>query len=264
MSLSLRLHIPNPSSLFLTLTRNRYIVALGFIFSPDFAAAFSVACHSCNIFTVACLHHGCSQHQCSSSPLNRDSSKIRPFYTFNANRYGIFSAMCTFFKLCGVFRTIGKLKDTRHVTVEEITALFVHIIAHHVKNRVIINRFMRSGETISRHFNEVLKGVIWLQSHLLKQPEVVTETSTDPKWKWFKNYLGALDGTYIRINVLKVDKPRYRTRKNDIATNVLGVCSQDMQFTFVLPGWEGSAADSRVLRDAVSRRHGLKVPRDML
>lgn len=57
------------------------------------------------------------------------------------------------------------------------------------------------------------------------------------------------------------DKPRYRTRKNDIATNVLGVCSQDMQFIYVLPGWEGSAADGRVLRDALLRPHGLKVPR---
>ena len=57
------------------------------------------------------------------------------------------------------------------------------------------------------------------------------------------------------------DKPRYRTRKNDIATNVLGVCSQDMQFIHVLSGWEGLAADGRVLRDALLRPHGLKVPR---
>lgn len=33
-----------------------------------------------------------------------------------------------------------------------------------------------------------------------------------------------------------------------------------MMFTFVLPGWEGSAADGRVLRDAITRRNGLKVP----
>ncbi|XP_052479088.1 uncharacterized protein LOC128034576 [Gossypium raimondii] len=33
-----------------------------------------------------------------------------------------------------------------------------------------------------------------------------------------------------------------------------------MQFVYVLPGWEGSVADGRVLRDAISRRHGLKVP----
>ena len=41
---------------------------------------------------------------------------------------------------------------------------------------------------------------------------------------------------------------------------MLGVCTPDMQFVYVLPGWEGSVADERVLRDAISRRHGLKVP----
>ncbi|KAL6213713.1 hypothetical protein ACLB2K_013157 [Fragaria x ananassa] len=71
--------------------------------------------------------------------------------------------------------------------------------------------------------------------------------------------LGALDGTYIRVHVPEADKPRYRSKRNEIATNVLGVCSQDMQFIYVLPGWEGSAADSRVLRDSISRRHGLRV-----
>ena len=56
------------------------------------------------------------------------------------------------------------------------------------------------------------------------------------------------------------DTLRFRTRKGGIATNVLGVCSQVMEFIFVLPGWEGSAADSRVLHDAISRPHGLRVP----
>ena len=79
-----------------------------------------------------------------------------------------------------------------------------------------------------------------------------------------QNCLGALDGTYIKVNVLDVDKPRYRTRKGEIATNVLGVCSQDMQFIYVLPGWEGSASDARVLRDAVSRTNGLKVPQGIV
>ncbi|KAK2373847.1 hypothetical protein QL285_074854 [Trifolium repens] len=71
---------------------------------------------------------------------------------------------------------------------------------------------------------------------------------------------GALDGTYIKVNVPEADKSRYRTRKGEIATNVLGVCSPDLQFIYVLHGWEGSAADSRVLRDAISRPNGLKVP----
>ncbi|PPE01571.1 hypothetical protein GOBAR_DD01402 [Gossypium barbadense] len=44
---------------------------------------------------------------------------------------------------------------------------------------------------------------------------------------------------------------------------MLGVCTPDMQFVYVLPSWEGSVADGRVLRDAISRRHGLKVPHVM-
>ena len=59
----------------------------------------------------------------------------------------------------------------------------------------------------------------------------------------------------------KTDKPRFRSRKNEVATNVLGVCVPDMQFIYVYLGWEGSAADGRVLRDASSRSNGLKVPR---
>ena len=62
------------------------------------------------------------------------------------------------------------------------------------------------------------------------------------------------------MNVSKVDRPRYRTRKAEISTNVLGVCSHDMQFIYVLSGWEGSAHDGRVLRDAVTKPNGLKVP----
>ncbi|MFQ6667265.1 hypothetical protein Gotur_033348 [Gossypium turneri] len=47
---------------------------------------------------------------------------------------------------------------------------------------------------------------------------------------------------------------------SDIATNMSGVCTPDMHFVYVLPSWEASVADGRVLRDAISRRHGLKVP----
>ena len=57
------------------------------------------------------------------------------------------------------------------------------------------------------------------------------------------------------------DKSRHRSRKNTISTNVLVACAPDLQFIYVLAGWEGSAADGRVLRDALDRNNGLKVPR---
>jgi len=33
-----------------------------------------------------------------------------------------------------------------------------------------------------------------------------------------------------------------------------------MQFIYVLTSWEGSAANSRVLHDAMSQQNGLKIP----
>ncbi|KAF8398343.1 hypothetical protein HHK36_017270 [Tetracentron sinense] len=60
----------------------------------------------------------------------------------------------------------------------------------------------------------------------------------------------ALDGTYILAMVSLLDQARYRNRKHFISQNVLGACSMDMKFNYVLPGWEGSASDSKVHKDA--------------
>jgi hypothetical protein len=72
--------------------------------------------------------------------------------------------------------------------------------------------------------------------------------------------LGALDGTPVKVTVPPSLKGRYRSRKADIVTNVLGVCVPDMQFIYVLPSWEGSTLDGHVLRDALLRPNGLSVP----
>ena len=68
---------------------------------------------------------------------------------------------------------------------------------------------------------------------------------------------------HIPVHVSPIDRPRYRTRKKHIATNVLAACTSDLYFTFVLLGWEGSAIDGRVLRDVIAKRIGLVVPRGM-
>ncbi|XP_028060687.1 uncharacterized protein LOC114264281 [Camellia sinensis] len=128
------------------------------------------------------------------------------------------------------------------------------------KALLLLQIFNLVGVAVSKHFNNVLKAVLRFHGLLLKKPEPITANCTDDRWSCFQNCLGALDGTYVKVLAPVIDKPRYRTRKGEIATNVLGVCSQDMQFIYVLPGWEGSASDSRVLRDAVSRPNGLKVP----
>ncbi|KAL0556335.1 hypothetical protein IC582_004848 [Cucumis melo] len=167
--------------------------------------------------------------------------------------------------LCHLLRTIAGLMSTEVVHVEEMVAMFLHILVHDVKNRVIQREFMRSGETISSHFSIVLLVVIRLHEELLKKPQpvpMIAQIKDGGGLSYaLQNCLGALDGTYIKVNVPASDWARYRTRKGEVVTNVLGVCDTKGDFVYVLAGWEGSAADSRILRDALSRPNGLKMPK---
>ncbi|XP_052882193.1 uncharacterized protein LOC128290543 [Gossypium arboreum] len=163
-----------------------------------------------------------------------------PLIVQSVRRKRIGLAVTIWLQLCTIARG---LKSSRNMLIDEQVAMFLHIISHYLKNRVIKHHFNRSGETVSRSFHNVLNAVIRLQDVLFKKAEPITANSTDPRWKWFKNCLGALDGTHIKVRVPTVDKSRYRTRKGDIATNMLGVCTPDMQFVYALPGWEGSITD---------------------
>ena len=56
------------------------------------------------------------------------------------------------------------------------------------------------------------------------------------------------------------DAPRHRGRKGYPTQNVLVACSFDLKFTYVLPGWEGTASDSRIIKNALIRNNNLKIP----
>ncbi|KAG8369524.1 hypothetical protein BUALT_Bualt14G0022500 [Buddleja alternifolia] len=110
------------------------------------------------------------------------------------------------------------------------------------------------------HFNNVLTALLKLHTLFLVKPVPIGEDCTNDRWKWFKGCLGALDGTYIPLRVALKYKPRYRNRKGDISVNVLVVCDINMNYVYLLCGWEGSAADSGVLKDAITRQNGFRVP----
>ncbi|GFP87739.1 putative nuclease harbi1 [Phtheirospermum japonicum] len=168
--------------------------------------------------------------------------------------------MNAFDRLCYLLESVGGLLPSRDILVSEQVALFLSVLAHHQKNRVVKHVFSRSGQSVSKHFHLVLDAVLRLHLILAVTPKEIDESCTDINWKWFKGCLGALDGTFVQVQVPLGEKPRYRNRKGDVAVNVLGVCDQNMNYIFVLTGWEGSAADSRVLRDAITRRNCLKIP----
>ncbi|XP_061981434.1 uncharacterized protein LOC133701514 [Populus nigra] len=72
--------------------------------------------------------------------------------------------------------------------------------------------------------------------------------------------VGAIDGTHVPANVPVEIQGKFRGRKEGTTQNVLAAITFDLKFIYVLAGWEGSAHDSRVLGDALSRSNGLKIP----
>ncbi|XP_029129893.1 putative nuclease HARBI1 [Cajanus cajan] len=137
--------------------------------------------------------------------------------------------------------------------------MFLHILAHNMKYRVVHYSYCRSKETISRQFNNVLRAIMKVSQDYLKF-HTYLEGPGENKWRWFEKCVGALDGTHIPVTVSLEDRPKYRNRKGDVSTNVLAACGPDLRFIYVLPGWEGSAGDSRVLRDALRRQNKLEIP----
>ena len=68
--------------------------------------------------------------------------------------------------------------------------------------------------------------------------------------------MGAIDGTHVPVDI----QGKFRVRKKGTTQNVLVAITFDFKFIYILAGWEGSAHDSRVLGDALSRPSGLKIP----
>ncbi|XP_042415836.1 uncharacterized protein LOC122005005 [Zingiber officinale] len=91
-------------------------------------------------------------------------------------------------------------------------------------------------------------------------PEKIRESTKF--YPYFKDCIGVIDVTHILAMVSGQDINSYRNRHGEISQNVLAACNFELEFIYVLSGWEGSAHDSLVLTDALSRNNGLKVPGD--
>ena len=68
--------------------------------------------------------------------------------------------------LCDILQRDGDLQETQHVTVEEQIGKFLHMLAYNQTTRTM-SFFCRSGETISRHFHNVLRSIIMLEDQFL-------------------------------------------------------------------------------------------------
>ncbi|XP_042481044.1 uncharacterized protein LOC122061692 [Macadamia integrifolia] len=150
----------------------------------------------------------------------------------------------------------GWLQDSRKIRVDEQLAMFMfRITGVGPTNRAVEERFQHSGQTVSYYFGKVLQGVLKLSKEYIKAPsfdEIPMEIIANNKWwPYFKDCIGAIDGTHVTAIVPKGKQIPYRGRKGITTQNVMCACSFDMKFTFVYAGWEGSANDCRVFNRAL-------------
>ncbi|XP_052627192.1 uncharacterized protein LOC122197547 [Lactuca sativa] len=129
----------------------------------------------------------------------------------------------TFRRLCEILQTVGGLRRTQRMSVEEHVASFLHI--------------QPTGDVVPREIQESRRF-----------------------YPFFKDCIGAIDGTHVRVHVPNRDAPRYRGRKGYPTINVLVACTFDLKFTYVLTGWEGTASDSRIIKNAFTRNDKLLIP----
>ena len=90
-----------------------------------------------------------------------------------------------FAKLVETFITIGLLKYSIHTGVEEHVAMFLHVVGHNQRFRVIHSTFRRSSETISRYFKKVLYAVGELRGEMIKAPTGQTPQKIRNSYRWY-------------------------------------------------------------------------------
>ncbi|XLR00891.1 hypothetical protein S83_067089, partial [Arachis hypogaea] len=87
-------------------------------------------------------------------------------------------------------------------------------------------RFQHSGKTISRRFHCVLDAVCKLVQHIIRRidpqfTDTLVKIRNDERYyPYFKNYIGAIDGTHISV-VPAEKKIPYIGRKGITTTNVM-------------------------------------------
>jgi hypothetical protein len=149
------------------------------------------------------------------------------------------------------------LQPSMHMNTYETLAIFLFICAGNESNRKTQNRFNHSGETIHRKFDQVLEALILMAKHFIVPKDAnfrtVHKRIRDDKraYPHFKDCIGALDGTHIRVALHPNEQVRYIGKSGIPTTNVLAICDFDLRFTYVSVGQVGSKHDTSVLYDAM-------------
>jgi hypothetical protein len=75
------------------------------------------------------------------------------------------------YRLCDVLTSHDLLRSTQNVSIREQVIVFLQIVGQNQRFRFINGIYYRSIETIHRYFKIILKAILKLYKHLIKDPE---------------------------------------------------------------------------------------------
>ena len=90
-----------------------------------------------------------------------------------------------FNQLVSTLRSRHLLRDSIHTCIEEQVAMFLHVVGHNQRFRVIHNTWRRSTETVSRFFKEVMYAIGELIGEMFKPASSSTPNKIAESHRWF-------------------------------------------------------------------------------
>lgn len=158
--------------------------------------------------------------------------------------------------VCKLTNNCG-LTPAKHIRVEESVGIFLYMIGQPSSYRNAQEWFQHSSETIHKHFNKVLEVVCKSEKKVIKHVDLVDSSQyirdDNQCWSYFKDCIGAIDGTHIKIHVPAEKQKPFFNRKGHTSTNVMALCDFNMWFAFALCGWEGYVHDAKILMDTLHK-----------
>ncbi|KAF3653499.1 putative Cell division protein kinase 7 [Capsicum annuum] len=121
--------------------------------------------------------------------------------------------------------------------------------------------FQHSEKTVHKHFHNALNVVSKLardiiRPHLNYNDGVGAHKPCSERYlSFFKDCIGALDGTHVKARLSQGQEILYIDRKGYPTKNILAVVDFNMCFTFALAGWEGSTHDIRIFLTSLTGLH---------
>ena len=136
----------------------------------------------------------------------------------------------TFVELHSLLISKGGLTASRHIGTGERLMMFMHsLLGTTFASQA--ERWQHSKSTSCSSNRRVRKAILKCKKHLY-----ITPKATDPlhpklqdeKFKWFKDAIGAVDGSHVPAFVEPDKHAVFRNRKGWLSQNVMGVCDFDM------------------------------------